>query len=67
LKSNQAWPTSFSATVGVFAFGTALGWASPAVPSLEETQPFELSVQTKAWIGSIVVVSSEMPFVVSEQ
>ena len=47
----------YEATLGAFGLGTALGWTSPALPSLQNgTVLGAVDESTQSWIGSIAPV-----------
>ncbi|CAG7831251.1 unnamed protein product [Allacma fusca] len=54
-KTGPQYFAALTATMGAFALGTALGWASPAVPNMEERRDFNnltADSEMATWIGS---------------
>jgi len=61
---------AFAATLGAFAYGTAISWSSAALPSLENCNgtcdlPFELTEDEGSWMTSFLFVGASVasPFV----
>lgn len=45
--------------LGSFAFGTTIGWPSPAMPNLNAYRnPFHVSDEQNSWVGSIVTLGA---------